>query len=37
MVLTETLAGELRGRGVSATVVEPGYVRTEFHDRSGMR
>ena len=37
MVLTETLAGELRGTGVTATVVAPGYVRTEFHDRSGMR
>jgi short-subunit dehydrogenase len=37
IVLTETLAGELRGSGVSATVVEPGYVRTEFHARSGMR
>jgi uncharacterized protein len=37
IVLTETLAGELRGTGVSATVVEPGYVRTEFHARSGMR
>ena len=37
IVLTETLAGELRGTGVGATVVEPGYVRTEFHARSGMR
>ncbi|MFD0482634.1 SDR family NAD(P)-dependent oxidoreductase [Kineococcus sp. GCM10028916] len=37
IVLTETLAGELKGSGVSATVVEPGYVRTEFHARSGMR
>ncbi|WP_432561021.1 SDR family NAD(P)-dependent oxidoreductase [Kineococcus sp. SYSU DK003] len=37
IVLTETLAGELRGTGVGATVVEPGYVRTEFHSRSGMR
>ncbi|NAZ83709.1 SDR family NAD(P)-dependent oxidoreductase [Kineococcus sp. R8] len=37
IVLTETLAGELRGTGVTATVVAPGYVRTEFHDRSGMR
>ncbi|WP_380170343.1 SDR family NAD(P)-dependent oxidoreductase [Kineococcus sp. DHX-1] len=36
IVLTETMAGELRGTGVSATVVEPGYVRTEFHARSGM-
>ncbi|WP_432543136.1 SDR family NAD(P)-dependent oxidoreductase [Kineococcus sp. SYSU DK002] len=36
IVLTETLAGELRGTGVRATVVEPGYVRTEFHARSGM-
>lgn len=37
IVLTETLAGELRGTGVTATVVEPGYVRTEFHARSGMK
>ncbi|MCI3921992.1 SDR family NAD(P)-dependent oxidoreductase [Paenibacillus sp. TRM 82003] len=37
IVLTETLAGELRGTGVRATVVAPGYVRTEFHERSGMR
>ncbi|WP_432498082.1 SDR family NAD(P)-dependent oxidoreductase [Kineococcus gypseus] len=37
IVLTETMAGELRGTGVSATVVAPGYVRTEFHARSGMR
>ncbi|WP_432483120.1 SDR family NAD(P)-dependent oxidoreductase [Kineococcus esterisolvens] len=37
IVLTETLAGELRGTGVRATVVAPGYVRTEFHARSGMR
>ncbi|MGI4896205.1 MAG: SDR family NAD(P)-dependent oxidoreductase [Janthinobacterium lividum] len=37
IVLTETLAGELAGTGVTATVVEPGYVRTEFHARSGMR
>ena len=37
IVLTETLAGELRGTGVGATVVAPGYVRTEFHARSGMR
>ena len=37
IVLTETMAGELRGTGVTATVVEPGYVRTEFHARSGMR
>lgn len=36
IVLTETMAGELRGTGVTATVTEPGYVRTEFHARSGM-
>lgn len=29
---TEALAGQLAGTGVSATVVVPGLVRTEFHD-----
>lgn len=32
---TEGLSEELRGSGVSATVVLPGLVRTEFHDRMG--
>jgi short-subunit dehydrogenase len=34
---TEGLALELRGTGVTATAVCPGYVRTEFHDRMGVR
>lgn len=33
---TEVLAGELRGTGVTATAVCPGYTRTEFHSRAGM-
>ncbi|WP_146904957.1 SDR family NAD(P)-dependent oxidoreductase [Cellulomonas aerilata] len=33
---TEGLAVELRGMGVTATVVCPGFVRTEFHDRAGI-
>lgn len=32
---TEGLSEELRGTGVSATVVLPGLVRTEFHERMG--
>ncbi|WP_432573237.1 SDR family NAD(P)-dependent oxidoreductase [Kineococcus sp. SYSU DK005] len=37
LALTESLAKDLRGTGVTATVVLPGYVRTEFHARAGMR
>jgi short-subunit dehydrogenase len=33
---TEGLAEQLRTTGVTATVVNPGLVRTEFHDRAGM-
>ena len=33
---TEGLATELKGTGVSATVVCPGLTRTEFHERAGM-
>lgn len=33
---TEALASELRGTGVSATVLNPGLTRTEFHERAGM-
>lgn len=33
---TEALAVELRGTGVTATVLCPGFVRTEFHDRAGL-
>ncbi|RJK94289.1 SDR family NAD(P)-dependent oxidoreductase [Vallicoccus soli] len=34
---TEGLAAELRGSGVTATALCPGYVVTEFHDRMGVR
>jgi short-subunit dehydrogenase len=33
-VYTESLAVELAGTGVTATVMAPGWVRTEFHDRA---
>jgi short-subunit dehydrogenase len=33
---TEGLANELRGTGVKVTVVLPGWVRTEFHERAGI-
>jgi len=36
-VFTEALATELRGTGVSATVLSPGFVRTEFHERAGWK
>ncbi|MCM0640580.1 SDR family NAD(P)-dependent oxidoreductase [Cellulomonas wangsupingiae] len=32
-VFTEALAVELKGTGVTATVVCPGFTRTEFHER----
>lgn len=35
-VYTEGLAVELRGSGVTATVLAPGYVRTEFHERADI-
>jgi short-subunit dehydrogenase len=34
---TESLSVELRGTGVTATAVLPGWVRTEFHQRAGIR
>ncbi len=35
-VYTEALAVELRGTGVTATVLAPGWVRTEFHERADI-
>lgn len=35
-VFTESLAVELKGTGVNATALCPGFVRTEFHDRAQM-
>lgn len=34
---TEGLSLDLEGTGVHAVAVCPGYTRTEFHDRAGMR
>lgn len=36
MSYSEALASELRGTGVSVTVLAPGWVHTEFHDRGGV-
>lgn len=33
---TEALSNELRGTGVGVTVLCPGWVRTEFHERAGI-
>jgi short-subunit dehydrogenase len=33
---TESLANELHGSGVTATVLMPGWVRTEFHERASI-
>jgi short-subunit dehydrogenase len=34
---SQSLAVELRGTGVTVTVVLPGWVRTEWHERAGVR
>lgn len=34
---TESLANELAGSGVTATVLMPGWVRTEFHRRASIK
>lgn len=36
-IYSESLSMELRGTGVRATALMPGWVRTEFHDRAGIR
>ena len=35
-VYSESLANELRGTGVTVTVLAPGWVRTEFHERAAI-
>lgn len=35
-VYTEGLSNELTGTGVTAMALEPGWVRTEFHERAGI-
>jgi len=36
-VYSESLSNELHGTGATVTALCPGWVRTEFHDRAGIR